>query len=274
MVPIVGSRKPNDYAYPNMPMKKILCLLLFAGSLCGRVAAQERSSASVPCPVVGVELRGDTLIYRPVCGWDNQIEDATGRHYRLLPVKGLPGPRHALSLEVGALPACGIRSIVPETGCDESFYGYPGSFPGERRYYSGPLRMSGAVSAVYTYRARRWLEVGGSVTYAGFYRNFMHASDRRVAFRQREHYLALMPVLRFSWFNSRTVRLYSTFQLGWQLGFEKYSSDRFDTFHYAAIQVTPLGISVGRRIFGYAEIGIGMRGVLVGGIGYRFGNTK
>lgn len=252
-------------------MKKTLCLLLFAGSLCSRVAAQEQSSALVPCPVVGVELRGDTLIYRPVRGWDNQIEDNKGRRYRLLPVKGLAGPRHALSLEAGALPACGTRSIIPVTGCDESFYGYPGSFPGERRFYPGPLRVSGAVSAVYVYRVRRWLEVGGSITYAGFYRNFMHASDRSVAIRQREHYFTLMPVLRFSWLNSRTVRFYSTFQLGWQVGFEKYSSDRYDTYHYAAIQVTPLGISVGRRIFGYAEFGIGMRGVLVGGIGYRFG---
>lgn len=258
-------------------MKRICWLFLLPGLCLVRLAAAQGPPAGpkekVPGEIVSVELQGDTLVYRSVPGRRGG-EAADGSRYRLRPVKGYTGPAHALSFEIGAFAIGGQNEIVYTTGCMDDFFDwYPGEFPGERRYYDGPMRTTGALGVAYGYRVRRWLEVGASFSYMGYYRNLLRTSDGGVARRQREHYLTLMPYVRFSWLNRRSVRLYTSLHLGYQLGCERYfSEDKADS--YFAGQFTPFGISVGRRLFGYAEIGVGMRGVFVGGIGYRFGKDK
>lgn len=249
-----------------------LCLVQHAAAQGPPAGPKEKVSGEI----VSVELQGDTLVYRSVPDRRGLLVAADGSRYRLRPVKGYTGPAHALSFEIGAYPACGMRDIIPGTRCyDANFYCFPGEFPGERRYYEGPLRTTGGLGVAYGYRVRRWLEVGASFTYAGYYCNLLRTSDGGVASRLREHYLTLMPYVRFSWLNRRSVRLYASLHAGYQLGIERdYKMDKADKNHYFGGQFTPFGISVGRRLFGYAEIGVGMRGVFVGGIGYRFGKDK
>ncbi len=256
-------------------MKSLGCLFLLAGMLhCAPARAREYPDTTASAPAIGVELRGDTLIYRTV-GRRGLVEDPDGRRYRLKPQKGSFGPRHAVTLEVGAYPLCGSRPIFFIGGYDETLHGgYPGTFPGEQRYYRGPVRTSGAISLGYAYRVRRWLDVGVTFSYAGFYCNVRNTARGDVAWREREHYLTVMPVVRVGWLNRPAVRLYSSFQLGYQRSFETYyPGERWDE-NYCGVQLTLLGISVGRRFFGYAELGIGMRGVCICGVGYRFGNKK
>lgn len=252
-------------------MKNLYGLLLLVGVfLCDGAVAQE-FSAGAASAVVGVELRGDTVIYRMVPGRNNQVEDQSGIRYRLRPVKEFDGPRHALSLGIGAFPASGARPIIPGiTSCNP----YSNTFEGVHSYYEGSLRMTGAIVATYTYRPRRWLEVGFTLSYAGFYRNLYYSSDGSTAQLERDHFFTLMPLVRFSWLNRRSVRIYSEFQLGWQLGFEKWYFSEYSSYNYLAAQFTPFGISVGRRFFGYAELGIGMRGLFSAGVGYRFGTPR
>ncbi len=59
------------------------------------------------------------------------------------------------------------------------------------------------------------------------------------------------------------------------VGVDYYKSNQpNDSYHNAAFnlrgQITPLGITVGRRLFGFAEFGYGAQGIIVGGIGYKF----
>lgn len=254
-------------------------ILLAGVLLCGTAAARgpapeaaaDRERAAGP-PGIGVELRGDTLVYRAV--GRSVAEDPDGRRYRLRPWRRVPGPRHSISLEAGFLPICGDEGFVFGTDEDRTLFFWDGAFPGEQRYYEGPLRTSGALSAVYVYRVKRWLEVGASVTYTGFYRTVRRSADGGVAWRRHDSYLSVMPLVRISWFNRTSVRLYSSFQLGWQHSSEQFPFDREWVENQWAVQVTLFGVSVGRRFFGYAECGIGMRGLAVAGVGYRFGPSK
>lgn len=247
-------------------------LLLLSGALlaCG-AAAREPVAGSTP-ETIGVELRGDTLVYRTV--GRGVVEDSAGRRYKVKPWRQVRGPRHSVSLEAGCLPLCGDEGFVFGTIEDESPFRYEGAFPGESRYYEGPLRTSGAISAVYVYRLKRWLEVGASLTYAGYYRSVRRASDGGVAWRLHDNYFTVMPLVRISWLNRTSVRLYSSFQMGWQRNSERRGFNEWHEENYVAVQVTLFGVSVGRRFFGYAECGIGMRGLAVAGVGYRFGTTK
>lgn len=256
-------------------MKPLCCLLLLAGLLCGARTAARPPAVSAPAsglPVVGVELRGDTMVYRTTRR-TQLFEDETGRLYRLRPVLADPVALHTVSIEAGAYAWCGPES--PFLTEERAWIAPPPeAFPSERYYYEGPLRTSGVWGLVYGYRVSRPIEVGVSLSYAAYWRDLMRASDRSVASHQREHYVTLMPFARFMWLNRRSVQLYSAVQLGCQWGYKKYYMDGYSGFTYLTGQFTPFGIRVGRRLFGYVEWGIGARGLFVGGIGYSFGNFK
>ena len=256
-------------------MKPLCCLLLLEGLLCGARAAARPPAASAPAsehPVVGVELRGDTMVYRTT-RHAHLFEDEAGRLYRLRSVLADPVALHTVSIEGGAYSWSGSRS--PFSTKERVWVAQPPeAFPTERYYYEGPLRTSGMWGLAYGYRLSRAVEVGVSLSYAAYWRDLMRAPDRSVASSLREHYVTLMPFARFMWLNRRSVQLYTAVQLGCQWGYEKSYTDGYGSFTYLTGQFTPFGIRVGRRLFGYVEWGIGARGLFVGGVGYSFGNFK
>lgn len=79
-----------------------------------------------------------------------------------------------------------------------------------------------------------------------------------------------MPVVRFTWLNRRWVRMYTSLGLGatFATGVD-YETERFNDDLFA-FQFTPIGISVGRSLFGFAEVGVGAQGALMMGVGYKF----
>lgn len=205
-------------------MKRICWLLLLAG-LCPALRAEARepfagSAKKPPAGIISVDLRGDTLVYLSVPGRRGLYVDAEGQRYRFRPEPAVVGPPHALSFEIGAFAASGMRGMFYTGGCcdDSGYPRFPGEFPGEQRYYEGPLRTTGALGIAYGYRVKHWLEVGASFTYTGFYRNLLRTSDGGVASRQREHYLTLMPYVRLSWVNGRMVQCYSSLHPGVSTG--------------------------------------------------------
>ena len=76
----------------------------------------------------------------------------------------------------------------------------------------------------------------------------------------------VMPQARFSWVRKEIVKLYSSVGVGVRAG----EFDGRDDALIAA-QLVPIGINVGGRVFGFAELGFGT--LYVGGmfgVGYRF----
>lgn len=236
------------------------------------MAAQTLSAERSGQPVVGVELRGDTMIYRPSLR-PQIFEDEEGHLYRLSPVSVVQDLRHGVSMEIGAFPTCGSRSLF---GDDERCWiaPPPEAFYGERYYYEGPLYTTGSLGLVYGYRVSRQIEAGATLSFAAFWRDLRRISDRNVVSWQREYYLVVMPFVRFFWLNRRSVRLYSAVQLGCQWNHQKYYMSDYDSSCSLTGQFTPFGIRVGRRLFGYAEWGVGARGLMVCGLGYSFGEVK
>ena len=81
-----------------------------------------------------------------------------------------------------------------------------------------------------------------------------------------------MPLVRFAWLNRGIVQLYSGVGLGATYEFyENTLTTEIQSFG-VAYDVTFFGITVGRKWFGYLDIGAGNRGVISAGIGYRFNN--
>ncbi len=118
------------------------------------------------------------------------------------------------------------------------------------------------------------ISVGLTVSYAGRHRKNYDSFDKSVLGHYGEEFITFMPMLRVHWLNGKLYSLYSVVGLG--LGVEHdHNCDKKgknDTYNDLLVpgQFTPFGITVGRRLFGFAEVGVGAQGCLICGIGYKF----
>lgn len=170
--------------------------------------------------------------------------------------------QHELRLTAGAYPLMPYR-LLERFGCDDR--------PALYRTHRGPVRTGGVWTLSYDYRFKKWFDLGLALSYYGEYSNSYSNFDSSLASRNRAHAITVMPVARFTWLNRKWVRMYSSFGLGATFGFGHldYDSYYFEETTFA-LQFTPVGISVGRSLFGFAEIGVGAQGVLMMGMGYKF----
>lgn len=179
-------------------------------------------------------------------------------------------PEHEFRLGVGAFP---LVSNAPWMN-DVDYYWGTTNFTNrynEELVYEGAQHMTGAISVGYSYNIKRWVSVGVTFSYFGIYRNlYDKITDEKVAHYNR-HNLSLTPMVRFTYFNSKYIRLYS--QLGLGLGWDLRDRNTGNYKHvYFTGHLTPFGISIGgEKLFGFAEfLGVGNQGAFVLGIGYKF----
>lgn len=148
-------------------------------------------------------------------------------------------------------------------GLNESRYSEPDY------WYSASSRdeyMSGIISADFSIHYRRWFSLdvamGMNVVWGKEYDAFTgdYLRPRSGAM------FSLVPEAKFFYVNTKAFRLYSSVGLGLALG----AVNREWTC-YPVIQVTPIGLTAGRKVFFFAEASIGS--AYIGGktgIGYRF----
>ena len=114
-----------------------------------------------------------------------------------------------------------------------------------------------------------WLYFGGAFVWTGGFDKLHHMATRELVYAYQSHNFSLMPMVRFAWYRRGVVQLYSGLGVGLSLTRTDYVYD--DLFVISgAYDVTLIGVSVGRNLFGYFDIGAGMRGVFSFGLGYRF----
>jgi len=151
--------------------------------------------------------------------------------------------------------------------------------------YSSGVIATPTISIGYKYRLAKWFWLGATVSYTGFFETIYDRVSNKKYSTYNSHMLTVMPEVRFSWLNTKFVTLYSGIGLGVNFIFEEtyyaenngrikagYSTD------YVGLsptgQVTFVGIHVGRKWYGFTEIGIGTRGIIQAGFGYNFNSKK
>ncbi|MDE5706924.1 MAG: hypothetical protein K2H69_01945 [Alistipes sp.] len=141
------------------------------------------------------------------------------------------------------------------------------------KYYRGDTRSTGAYALSYAYRFRRWFALSVGCSYSGEqFDRYSNLTGRSVR-RYRLHRFSLIPAVRFTWLDRPWVRLYSSAGIGLQL----IGGDRSlwgQSTDQAALHFIPLGLAVGRSLFGFAEFGYSSQGCIAFGIGYSFNAKK
>ncbi|HIZ86870.1 MAG TPA: hypothetical protein IAC03_01750 [Candidatus Coprenecus pullistercoris] len=136
-------------------------------------------------------------------------------------------------------------------------------------YYGGDGYLTGAVSLTYTHRFVKWFELSGILTYSGYYRDYFDKYTGKFAYKDNDNQFSLIPFVRFVWVHTNLVRLYSGIGLGLSVVTD---TDRYgtDVEVLPAFAVTPIGITVGKDIYGIAELSLGNTGMFAVGLGYKF----
>lgn len=118
-----------------------------------------------------------------------------------------------------------------------------------------------------------WLYFGGALVWSGGFSGiYDYSAYKRVDTYSYNSY-SLLPVVRFAWLRRGIVQLYSGLGFGLSVAhFDRPTSVGVDV--NAAFDVTFIGISVGRNLFGYFDISGGSRGAISLGVGYRFLNKN
>lgn len=124
--------------------------------------------------------------------------------------------------------------------------------------------VTGVFSGEFSIHYQRWLTFAINLGVNGIWsKKNDPASGYYVA---RGASFNLIPIARFYYLNMPLVRLYSGGGFGVYAGFFE---DNYEFF--PAFQITPIGITVGRTIFSFAEISIGTASMGANfGLGYRF----
>lgn len=182
------------------------------------------------------------------------------------------GRRHEISVKVGAFPftmSCGHLGLSTGT---ERLPLYPGIFATpdavaafKVRY--SPRKTSGGITAAYYYRVAYALSVGVAFTYTGLYGDIFDTRTGRKVSSNDMTTISVAPALRLQWLNRPMVRCYSALAIGPAVDITSID-DRRET--YLGLSGTIAGVSVGRRLYGFGEIGAGMQGIFSAGMGYRF----
>jgi hypothetical protein len=133
-------------------------------------------------------------------------------------------------------------------------------------YYLGTFSLS------YHHRFAKWFWFGGIASYyttVGGKKNDLQTGE--TFSYSNDGYFGIAPSVRFSYLNLPSVTLYSGLALGFGCTFEhQHSPNEFSYEPLPYFQITYFGVNFGKKIFGNAELGIGIKGFFSAGIGYKF----
>ena len=130
---------------------------------------------------------------------------------------------------------------------------------------NGSEYVTGVISAEFSIHYKRWLSFAFYAGIDGIWGKTYNPANKLTSKRHGAS-LNLIPQVRFWWFTTPNVRMYSSVGVGIYVG--AYDGNSYLT---PAAQLTPIGITAGRKIFFFAEQTIStasMGGNI--GIGYRF----
>ena len=167
------------------------------------------------------------------------------------------------SVKVGAgLPGSGTeyftKSVTKTAYGMEAIYGD----------YTGDLNASPAISLEAYYIRDQWFRFGLDFIYGSYSNQVFSGITNEVRRDRKGQSFIILPTAAVNYYHKNALNLYMELGVGagYYSGFDNMEENvRFD------VQFTPLGIEYGRKLFGFAEAGLGTAFSWVrGGIGYRF----
>ena len=166
-------------------------------------------------------------------------------------------------LRVGAgMPGAGTEYFTQ--GMTKTTYGLEAIY-GD---YISDQKATPAICLEAFYTFNQWLRFGLDVIYGSYDNQVMNGITSQVSRERKGQSYIILPTVSVNYYQKGALYLYMALGIGagYYSGF-----DNMENKLAFNVQFTPLGIEYGRKLFGFAEAGLGTAYSWVrGGIGYRF----
>ena len=135
------------------------------------------------------------------------------------------------------------------------------------------MNLYGCYNVHYYYQVTHWCQVGMKTVVEGSKLTYYTDTTKRMIDHvSQDVLLSFMPSVRFTYLNRPWVRLYSSVDVG--VGFFLSSTGGSDgesrNKPLFAFNITPIGVSVGKKFYGLFELNAGYDAIVKVGIGARF----
>lgn len=132
--------------------------------------------------------------------------------------------------------------------------------------YSGPVYMTGVISAEFDFVLRRWFTLSLGIGWNGIWGETRDGVTSSLKSMDSGYVATFLPQARFTYFSREYFKMYSAVGLGLSYGQFRGEAVISPCFH-----TVPFGIMAGGRVFGFAELALGMLNIgATAGIGVRF----
>lgn len=191
-----------------------------------------------------------------------------GKNVRKIDVTDPSGPfRYEVRVGWGGYPLFDDIYLNPYNEDVGIYYGY-GDRPLTSLYddYSGPVYMTGVISAEFCFILKKWLTLSVGLNFNGIWGNTYDGETSAFLRRDSGISMTLLPQVRFTYKTGRYFKLYSAVGLG-----VTYGTFRDKRIVSPCLHLVPFGLTAGRKVYGFAEMGVGM--LITGynvGVGVRF----
>lgn len=137
------------------------------------------------------------------------------------------------------------------------------------RHYWGKEQVLYAINAEYLYTVKPWLSLGAKCNFGACRRNKYNGETYEITAHHRAYNAAAIFNIHFGWLRRDIVELYSSIGVGIATRIERHNGLVVPMF-----DATFIGLSVGRKVYGFVELGGGISGAARAGIGVRFNTYK
>lgn len=203
-------------------------------------------------------------------------EDSDGKPFVIVEYDS-PRPKHEIRIGASTYP---LFAAVHFTGGWSSDFDYPdwsdGTIQNALSDYGGDVYCSGTFSVEFCWILKKWFTMSAGIGYNHFWKTMYSGATGESTGTAHASAYYLLPQARFTYFSRLYVKLYSAAGLGMTIYDNNSRRGRFevgqpDLSMNLMLQLVPIGITAGNRVFGFAELGIGsMFTGINAGIGFRF----
>lgn len=216
------------------------------------------------------EVVTDQLIYDRVTGYMANSESV--EQGAIKSSKNLQTIRweHDITLWYGApglVSELLLDKVVFGCGCDIGPLPFPNELQ-ELRTYTGPMYQLSTLGLSYSKQVKPWLGVGAKATFAATWQKEYDTYTNAPLYNYDTYNIAALLDFRFSWLRREKVEMYSSIGIGLMAHIERANGGLTPMADVALI-----GLKIGKRFYGFVEVGAGVGGSARGGFGIRF-NSK
>lgn len=216
------------------------------------------------------EIISDELIYDRVSGYMQQAEEYDIKSKQQSKNIQEIRYKHDIRLSYGA-PGLFSEFLLGNISvvCDCALYhNYPYTIE-HVRHNMGPMRKLSTLNLEYSYCIRPGFWLGARGTFAGIWMYEYDTVTSERLYDNNIYNIGAMVEAKLCWLRRDKLEMYSSLSLGLAAHIERANGGLTPMFDAVFV-----GLSLGRKFYGFVEVGAGIGGSARGGIGIRFNGKK